>query len=131
MMRVQEMFVSVSVRDMARAIAFYEEALGATVHFESRTWSSLTIAGIRVSLELRAQERSSVGLHFIVDDLALACAAVARAGGQIEPAVEAPSRVVFAQILDTEGNTLTFRQRPGRKQLGTLPYGVACVAPPS
>ena len=129
-MRVQEMFVSVSVRDMERAIAFYEHALDATVDFASPAWSSLTIAGIRVSLELRKQEPSSIGLHFIVEDLALSCAAVERAGGQIEPAVEARRGVVIAEVLDSEGNMLTLRQRPGRKQLGTLPYGVACIAPP-
>jgi predicted enzyme related to lactoylglutathione lyase len=124
------MFVSVSVRDMDRAIAFYEDALGATVDYASPAWSSLTIAGIRISLELRKQEPTSVGLHFIVEDLALSCAAVERAGGQIEPAVEARRGVVIAEVLDSEGNALTLRQRPGRKQLGTLPYGVACIAPP-
>ena len=127
-MRVQEMFVSVFVRDMERALAFYEEALGASVDFASRDWRSLTIAGIRVSLELRHREPSAVGLHFIVDDVALACGAVARAGGLIEPAVEAPRGVVIAEVLDTEGNRLTLRQRPGRKQLATLPYGVSCIA---
>src|SRR6478609_964699 len=89
MPRVQEMFVSVSVRDMERAIAFYENALGAVVDFESATWCSLTIAGTRISLELRDCEPSAIGLHFIVEDLVLACSAVIRAGGQIEPAVEA------------------------------------------
>lgn len=129
MTRVQEMFVSVCVRDMERAIAFYEGALGATVDFASSTWSSLVIAGIRVSLELRKQEPSAIGLHFIVDDVAFACAAVTRAGGQIEPAVEAPRGVVIAEALDTEGNTLTLRQRPGRTDVETLPYGMPCVVP--
>ena len=124
------MFVSVSVRDMNRALAFYVEALDAVVDYASPAWSSLTIAGIRVSLELRKLEPTSIGLHFIVEDLALSCAAVERAGGQIEPAVEARRGVVIAEVLDSEGNTLTLRQRPGRKQLGTLPYGVACIAPP-
>ena len=111
MMRVQELFVSVYVSDMERATAFYERALGATVDYASPTWSSLILAGIRVSLELRKGESSSVGMNFIVDDLALACAAVARAGGEIEPAVETSGGTVIAEVLDTEGNALTLRQR--------------------
>jgi predicted enzyme related to lactoylglutathione lyase len=48
-------------------------------------------------------------MHFIVDDIALACAAVARSGGEVAPAVETPHGVV-AEVLDTEGNTFTLRQ---------------------
>lgn len=110
MMRVQELFVSVYVSDMERAIAFYENALGATVDYASPTWASLIIAGIRVSFELRKNESSSIGMNFIVDDLAMACAAVARAGGEIEPAVEGTGGTVIAEVLDTEGNALTLRQ---------------------
>ena len=87
MMRVQEMFFYVYVSDMQRATTFYVNAFGATVDFASPTWSSLVIAGVRVNLVLREHEPLSIGMHFIVDDVALACAAVACAGGEIEPAV--------------------------------------------
>src|SRR5687768_11533118 len=107
MMRVQETFFSVYVRDMQRAATFYKKALGATVDFISPTWSSLVIAGVRVSLVLREHEPSPIGIHFIVDDVALACAAVMRAGGEIAPAVEASHGVVMAEVSDTEGNTFT------------------------
>jgi predicted enzyme related to lactoylglutathione lyase len=99
---------------MERAVTFYENALGATVDFTSPNWSSLVIAGIRVSLVLRRNVPSSSGLHFIVDDVAIACAAVTRAGGEIAPAVEVSHGVVIAEVLDTEGNTFTLRQRPAR-----------------
>ena len=115
------MFFSVDVTDMDRAAAFYESAFNAVVDFWSPTWSSLVIAGIRVSLVLRDQPTSSNGLHFIVDDIALACAAVARAGGQIKPAVEASGGSIMAEVLDTEGNTFTLRQRPGRSQVIAVP----------
>lgn len=111
MMRVEEMFFSVSVNDMDRAVAFYADALGATVDFASPTWSSLVIAGIRVSLVLCEHEPSPIGLHFIVDDLALACAAVVRAGGQIAAATEASHGTVIAEVSDSEGNAFTLRQR--------------------
>lgn len=70
-MTVTETFFCVGVNDMGRATAFYVEALGATVLFTSRGWSSLQIAGVRVVLFLDAAHSSSmVGLHFIVSDLA-------------------------------------------------------------
>lgn len=114
MMRVQELFFSVYVRDMERAIAFYERALGATVDFASPTWSSLVIAGIRINLVIGKNESIASGLNFIVDDVALACAAVAVAGGQLEPAVETSGGCVIAEVLDSEGNMFTLRQRPAR-----------------
>ena len=119
------MFFSVDVRDMDRAVAFYESAFGAAVDFWSPTWSSLVIAGIRVSLVLRENAAPSNGLHFIVDDIALACAVVARAGGQIKPAVEASGGSIMAEVIDTEGNTFTLRQRPGRTAVVRMPIADA------
>jgi predicted enzyme related to lactoylglutathione lyase len=129
MMRVQEMFFSVDVRDMDRAVAFYESAFGAAVDFWSPTWSSLVIAGIRVSLVLREHAAPSNGLHFIVDDIALACAVIACAGGQIKPAVEASGGSIMAEVIDTEGNTFTLRQRPGRTVTVAVPATEARSAP--
>lgn len=111
MMRVEEMFFSIYVNDMDRAAAFYVDVLGATVDFASPTWSSLVIAGIRVSLVLREHEPSPIGLHFIVDDVALACAAVVRSGGQVAAATEASHGTVIAEVSDSEGNAFTLRQR--------------------
>lgn len=111
MMHVEEMFFSIYVNDMERATAFYVDALGATVDFTSATWSSLVIAGIRVSLVLREHEPSPIGLHIIVDDVALACAAVVRAGGQVAAATEASHGTVIAEVRDSEGNAFTVRQR--------------------
>lgn len=112
MMQVQEMFFSVYVSDMQRAVTFYMNALGATVDYASLTWSSLVIAGIRVSLALCDEDRepAPIGLHLIVDDVALACAEVAYAGGDFAPAIEGTNGVVIAQVYDTEGNTFTLRQ---------------------
>ena len=109
MMKVREMFFYVQVRDMERAIAFYVTAFGATVDHASAAWSSLVIAGVRVNLVPRDQESTFVAMHFIVDDIAAACACVARAGGEIEPAIEETHGVV-AEALDTEGNMFTLRQ---------------------
>lgn len=109
MMRVQEIFVYVYVGDMQRATTFYVNAFGASVDLVSPTWSSLVIAGVRVNLVLRNHEPLSTSMHFIVDDLTLACAAVAYAGGEIAPAIEEMHGVV-AEAIDTEGNMFTLRQ---------------------
>lgn len=115
MMTVQEMFFDIYVGDVQRAEAFYVNALGATVDFASPTWSSLVIAGVRVNLVLRDRESSPSGMHFIVENIALACAAVACAGGEIAPAIETAHGMI-AEAFDTEGNAFTLRQlRVGMK----------------
>lgn len=110
---VSETFFSVSVRDMPRATAFYVEALGATVAFQSPAWSSLLIAGVRVGLAADAtHDGGPVGLHFAVSDLAEACAQVERSGGQVLRArVEVAPGVVVAEATDTEGNAFVLTQR--------------------
>jgi predicted enzyme related to lactoylglutathione lyase len=109
-MRVDEVFFSVYVRDMERAISFYENALGANVEYETATWSSVTLAGVRFSLVLAERPPVALGMHLIVDNVALACAAVTYEGGAISPAVEMTHGTIFAEIFDTEGNMLTLRQ---------------------
>ena len=96
---------------MPRAIAFYVNALGATVVFSSAGWSSLRIAGVRVGLALSSERTASVGLHFAVSDLAAARAEVEHAGGCIvSSAFEVAPGVVIVQCDDTEGNSFTLTQ---------------------
>jgi predicted enzyme related to lactoylglutathione lyase len=111
-MTVIETFFSVDVGDMARATAFYVDALGATVAFASPVWSSLRIAGVRVGLFLHPERmQGRVGLHFAVSDLESARAAVEQAGGRcVTPPVEVAPGVVVADVADTEGNTFTLRR---------------------
>jgi predicted enzyme related to lactoylglutathione lyase len=110
--RVTETFFSIQVADMARATAFYVDALGGTVAFASAGWSSLRIAGVRVGLALRAEPMANhVGLHFAVSDLATARAAVERAGGcMARTPVEVAPGVITVDVTDTEGNTFTLSQ---------------------
>ena len=103
------MFFYVQVRDMDRALMFYVNAFSARVEHISPTWCSLVIAGVRVNLVMRHTDTLTSALHFVVDDIVQACAAVALAGGEIEPAVE-DAHAVVVEALDTEGNLFTFRQ---------------------
>lgn len=82
MASVTETFFAVTVRDMARATAFYRAAVGATVVFASAEWTSLVVAGVRVALSLDvAASGGPTGLHFVVADVARAQAEIAQAGG--------------------------------------------------
>ncbi|MCU1278898.1 MAG: hypothetical protein JWM53_2444 [bacterium] len=111
-MKVTETFFSVEVDDMERATAFYVDALDAEVMFASPIWSSLRIAGVRLGLFLHAEHAAGrVGLHFVVSDLAAACAGVERAGGSVvEPAREVGPGVVIADVTDSERNAFTLRR---------------------
>ena len=112
-MDVTETFFSVDVDDMQRATAFWVAALGAQVLFASPRWSSLRIAGVRVALfHHPGQPRGRVGLHFVVSDLAAACARVLQAGGRVQTAaIQAAPGVVIAVVVDTEGNEFALRQQ--------------------
>ena len=103
------MFFYVQVRDMDRALMFYVNAFGARIQHVSPTRCSLVIAGVGVHLVMRQSEAVPSALHFVVDDIVQACAAVAFAGGDQEPAIE-DAHAVVVEALDTEGNLITLRQ---------------------
>ena len=108
-MKVRETFLSIPVADMERARRFYVGAFDASVQYESPVWSSLRIAGVRLGLNASPHDAGSrTGLHFVVDDLALACEAIVSAGGEVvaHPSEVQPG-VVLADVADTEGNIFT------------------------
>jgi predicted enzyme related to lactoylglutathione lyase len=110
-MIVTETFFAVGVAEMQRATDFYTRALAADVVFAMPQWTSLRIAGVRIGLALDANHAPTrTGLHFAVNDLPAALAAITGAGGRVvvEPVEVAPG-VVIAEAIDTEGNTLTLR----------------------
>ncbi|MGH9288903.1 MAG: VOC family protein [Acidimicrobiales bacterium] len=108
-MKVRETFLSIPVADMERARRFYVAAFDASVQYESQLWSSLRIAGVRLGLNASGHDAGGrSGLHFVVDDLAVACEAIVSAGGEVvaHPS-EIQSGVVLADVADTEGNIVT------------------------
>jgi predicted enzyme related to lactoylglutathione lyase len=108
-MKVRETFLSIPVADMERARRFYVGAFDASVQYESPVWSSLRIAGVRLGLSASPHDAGSrTGLHFVVDDPALACEAIVSAGGEVvaQPSEVQPG-VVLADVADTEGNIFT------------------------
>src|SRR5690349_12436101 len=112
-MSVLETFFSVEVADMARATAFYRDALGATVSFPSPGWTSLHLAGVRVGLALvPGHSGGRTGLHFAVADLDAAGALIERAGGRVlQPRLEPAPGVVLSEVADCEGNVFVLIRR--------------------
>ena len=108
-MKVREAFFSIPVADMERARQFYVRAFDASLQYASPVWSSLRIAGVRLGLDASPSDTArNTGLHFVVEDLGLACDAVASAGGAIvTDATEVQPGVVIADAADTEGNIFT------------------------
>jgi predicted enzyme related to lactoylglutathione lyase len=104
-----EAFFSIPVGDMGRARRFYVRAFDASVQYASPVWSSLRIAGVRLGLNATSSDTArNSGLHFVVDDLGLACDAVAGAGGVVvTDATEVQPGVVISEAADTEGNIFT------------------------
>jgi len=107
--RIREAFFSIPVADMERARQFYVRAFDASVQYASPVWSSLRIAGVRVGLNATSSDKPlNTGLHFVVENLGLACEAIASAGGMVvtDPTEVQPG-VVVADAADTEGNIFT------------------------
>jgi predicted enzyme related to lactoylglutathione lyase len=108
-MKVRETFLSIPVADMERARRFYVGAFDASVQYESPVWSSLRIAGMRLGLNASPHDAGNrTGLHFVVDDLAVACGMTVRGGGElVSHPNEVQPGVVLADVTDTEGNIFT------------------------
>lgn len=70
---------------------------------------ALLIAGVRLGLNAGPSDTGlKTGLHFVVEDLALAGDAIASAGGVVvTDATEVRAGVVLADAADIEGNIFT------------------------
>lgn len=109
---VAETFLSLSVADMDRAVAFYSESLGASTTWTSSRWSSLRVAGVRIGLfSSPGYGGGRVGLHFAVTDVVAASVSIERAGGKIvAPVSQVAPGVLVAEVSDTEGNIFSLQE---------------------
>ena len=106
------------VHDMARAVAFYRDAIGLELMARSPGWSMLACGDARVGLHhiYRGVTESTVphaGLNLEVDDLAGAVARATAAGATLveirEPEPGVPVRL--GVLVDPEGNGFELRQQ--------------------
>ncbi len=109
MSSVTRTYFTLSVADMARAVAFYRGVLGPVVRVESSTWSELKLGDATVALHATPDAAPRyTGLGVEVVDLHAAYHAVVALGGSI---VSGPSPDPLGnasyEVADTEGNTFT------------------------
>lgn len=113
--------VAVVCRDVARATAFYRDALGLPLLFEAGGMSFLQCGPTRLMLTLPSSpdlDRPGSILYFRSDDIAAHVQALRDAGASIlrEPALahrDASHELWLAFFRDSEGNTLALmEERP-------------------
>ena len=112
--------VSIRTRDIARAVAFYRDALGLKLLFQAPPQLAFfDCGGVRLMLGPAEPEFDHQGsvLYFAVEDIRAAHTALAAAGVTFrsEPHMIAklPDREVWlADFLDSEGNVLALMSEP-------------------
>jgi len=112
--------VSIRTRDIARAVAFYRDALGLKLLFQAPPQLAFfDCGGVRLMLGPAEPEFDHQGsvLYFAVEDIKAAHTALAAAGVTFrsEPHMVAklPDREVWlADFLDSEGNVLALMSEP-------------------
>ena len=109
MSSVTRTYFTLSVVDMARAVAFYQGVLGPVVRVESPTWSELKLGEATVALHTTpVPSPRYTGLGVEVVDLHAAYHAVTALGGKVlsGPSPD-PTGNLSYEVADTEGNTFT------------------------
>ena len=109
MSSVTRTYFTLSVSDMARAVAFYRGVLGPVVRVESPTWSELKLGDATVALHttpVPAPRYTGLGVEVV--DLHAAYHAVTALGGRVlsGPSPDPIGNLSY-EVSDTEGNTFT------------------------
>lgn len=105
--------VALTVKDLARAKAFYRDVLGMTFLFDAGTMAFFQCGAVRVMIGI-AEEEAAVGgtiLYYKVTKITEVCEELTRRGVQfLQPAHEVakmPDHVLWMAFLkDSEGNVL-------------------------
>jgi methylmalonyl-CoA/ethylmalonyl-CoA epimerase len=105
--------IALTVKDLARAKAFYRDVLGMTFLFDAGTMAFFQCGAVRVMIGI-AEEEAAVGgtiLYYKVTKITEVCEELTRRGVQfLQPAHEVakmPDHVLWMAFLkDSEGNVL-------------------------
>src|SRR5689334_3382928 len=109
MSSVTRTYFTLSVSDMARAVAFYRGVLGPVVRVESDSWSELKLGDATVALHttpVPAPRYTGLGVEVL--DLHAAYHAITALGGKVlsGPSPDPLGNLSY-EVADTEGNTFT------------------------
>ncbi|TMG47804.1 MAG: hypothetical protein E6H91_08000 [Chloroflexi bacterium] len=110
-MKVTKTYVRLLTADVAKAADFYRRALGLATRYESPSWTELSADGGIVALHDGGAKRpTETHLGFEVDDIAAACSAVAREGGEIVAPAADQYGILVARAADPDGNRFWLAQ---------------------
>ena len=120
-MRGSQLMVIQYVYNMARAVAFYRDAMGLNLISQSSGWSMLSCGDALVGLHIIEKGVSEglarhAGLNLQVDHLETAIEDICKAGGRLLTVREAELPHVpvrLAEVQDSEGNGFEIRQFVG------------------
>ena len=108
-MKVERVKYIIWAADMARAIAFYRDVLGATVLRESDVMGELEICGATIGIHSGGEGKTTwTGMTFQVPDVVAAAREVVAGGGVLkrEPEPEDGEPPHLAMCVDPEGNEI-------------------------
>ena len=115
-MQVEQVVYMLTVQDINRAIAFYQDVIGLNLKSYSPGWSELTLGDSTVALHGGGTgEFAETGLIFQVAEIDTACQEVVSGGGKLRsgPEDRPGEPIKLAHLSDTEGNGFTFSQYVG------------------
>lgn len=115
-MKVDRVIYMLMAEDMDRAIAFYRDAIGLKVEYQSPDWTEMVFGDAVVALHGGGTaEFKKTGLSFQVADIDAACLEVEAGGGKVMsgPSERPGEPIKLASLVDTEGNGFTLTQLTG------------------
>lgn len=109
--------IMVVVKDMKRSVAFYRDALGLKLDFESPHWSQLSAGDIKIGLhpegkEVKVSPTTGLSIGFYVPDVQQAVAELKARGARMlmEPRKEAFGWLAI--VSDPDGYSIQLGEEP-------------------
>ena len=115
-MEVQRVKYIIWAADIARAVSFYRDVLGASVSRQSDVMAELELCGSVIGIHGGGEgKRTWTGMSFQVADVIEGAKEVVAAGGQLirEPEPEDGEPPHLAMCVDTEGNEIMLTRKRG------------------
>jgi predicted enzyme related to lactoylglutathione lyase len=115
-MKVTKTYVRLMTVDVAKTAEFYRRALGLVARSESPSWTELSADGGIVALhDGGSRQATETHLGFEVDDIAAACNAVQREGGEVVANPADQYGILVARAADPDGNRFWLAQPVRRR----------------
>ncbi|MGY4707795.1 VOC family protein [Candidatus Bipolaricaulota sp. J31] len=112
--------VTLKVRDLGRAVAFYRDVLGLDPKYRFEDYAGFDVGGVEVGLktwgELEPPREEEPLVNFLVDDVDRACGELSARGVRFAKGPEdTPWGGRIAVFQDPDGNTLQLSQTDWRR----------------